>query len=323
MTDTGKDGNVGLNGTEITTEPMLDEEILHVQKGDRDQVFGLLERTPARGRALDSGGGDSGRAADDFALAPLVDKIAYGIARGLIVAVKELEHHIATETRKVGDAVDRRLDMVQTSLQDLSRFVGEQQATNAAVQGQLQQLTTSLREVDSSQTAGFETLRSEARELSASMCQRIDSTAESLKDSDVRQATELEALRSETRAVSSSVSKRIDGTVAAQQESEERRVADLAAMRNETKALSEAISERIDSLSRELSVQQEDIAALKTALGTFSSRTDALVERLDRQADAVRSMYIAYSQRETELEQLVDGLARLRAQPTPLPTNGL
>ena len=44
---------------------------------------------------------------------------------------------------------------------------------------------------------------------------------------------------------------------------------------------------------------------------------DALGERLDRQAEAVRSMYAAYSQRETELEQLVDGLARLRAFPNP------
>jgi hypothetical protein len=50
---------------------------------------------------------------------------------------------------------------------------------------------------------------------------------------------------------------------------------------------------------------------------------DAFVERLDKQADVLRSMCSTYSQRETELEQLVDGLARLRAYPAPAPTNGL
>ena len=111
--------------------------------------------------------------------------------------------------------------------------------------------------------------------------------------------------------------------MAALQESDARQAADLAALQNETRALSQAVSERIDSLCKELGVHQEDIAAVKATLCTFCSRVDALVERLDRQAEAVRSMCTAYSQRETELEQLVDGLARLRAYPTPLPANGL
>ena len=41
-------------------------------------------------------GAEPAEATDDFALAPLVDKIAFGIARGLVVAMKELEHHIAS-----------------------------------------------------------------------------------------------------------------------------------------------------------------------------------------------------------------------------------
>jgi uncharacterized protein involved in exopolysaccharide biosynthesis len=73
----------------------------------------------------------------------------------------------------------------------------------------------------------------------------------------------------------------------------------------------------------EMGVQQEDLSAIKTTLGAFLTRVDALAERLDRQAEAVRSMYTAYSQRETELEQLVDGLARLRAFPAPVPSSGL
>ena len=65
------------------------------------------------------------------------------------------------------------------------------------------------------------------------------------------------------------------------------------------------------------------MAATVGAVGAFSSRVDALVERLDRQADAVRSMFTAYSQRENELQQLVDGLARLRAFPAQMPSAAL
>jgi chromosome segregation ATPase len=239
--------------------------------------------------------------AADFALGPLVDKIAYSIARGLVVAVKELEDHIGSETRKVGDAVDRRLDTLQATLEDLSRFVGDQHATNNVVQGQLQQLTVRLQETDARQSA--ESL--------------------SLQEADTRQASQLEALRAETTVLSSSLSERIDATLAAQQDSEARQAADLTALQTETRAFSQAVSERIDGICRDLDIQQEDIAAIKATLGTFSSRVDAMVERLDRQADAFRSMCTAYSQRETELEQVVDGLARLRACPTPMPANRL
>src|SRR5579863_7306632 len=110
-----------------------------------------LDHMPARKRTLDhrapeaeyltsAGASDPVEAAEDFALAPLVDKIAYGIARGLIVAVKELEHHIASETRKVGDSVGRGLDALQVGMQELSQFVGEQRSTNVAVQDQLRLL---------------------------------------------------------------------------------------------------------------------------------------------------------------------------------------
>jgi len=83
------------------------------------------------------------------------------------------------------------------------------------------------------------------------------------------------------------------------------------------------VSERIEHVCKELGVQQEDLTAVKSALGGFSSRIDTVVERLDRQAEALRSMYTTYSQRESELEQLVDGLARLRAYPTAPPANRL
>jgi chromosome segregation ATPase len=253
---------MGTNATELAIETGIEGEALRIGKP------ALEDRTP------DAAG------SEDFALAPLVDKIAYGIARGLVVAMKELENHIANETRKVGDSVDRRLDILQASLQELSNFVMEQRSTNIAVQKQVRELTADLRETDARHAVAAEGIRREAQEFSASVTQKIDETGAALRESDAR-------------------------------------------LQDQTNALSQSVSERIDGLCRELGVQQEDVAAIKGALCNFSARVEALVARLDRQAEAVRSMYAAYSQRETELEQVVDGLARLRAFPTPLPSNGL
>jgi chromosome segregation ATPase len=246
---------------------------------DHTHTIAPLEKTIIRKIALESAE-SAAPIAEGFALAPLVDKIAYGIARGLVVAVKELEEHIASETRKVGDAVDRRLDEVQASLQELTRFVSEQQSLNTSVQNQLETLSAGLRE------------------------------------SDERHTATVESLRTETTTLVSSVSDRIDAAVVAQREADQKRQAEMA-------ELSKSLLERIESLCRDLGVQQEDLSAIKSTLATFSARTDNLAQRLDRQAEAVRSMYTAYSQRETELEQLVDGLARLRAFPAPMPSNGL
>jgi chromosome segregation ATPase len=298
------------------------------EEGD---ALGALDKAPLRKSGFENRGPEYPRSADpagavetgeDFALAPLVDKIAYGIARGLIVAVKELEHHIGSETRKVGEIIDRRLDTFHAKWQDLSDFVGEQRSTNHAVQDQLNLLTAegvALRETDARQAAGLDALGAEAHKLSESVLQKIDVSTASLQESDARQASELEALRTETGALSSSISQRIDVTTAALNEANAVHAADLAALQGETRAFSKSASERIDALGQEFGVQQEDIQAIKATLCNFSARVDAAMERLDRQADAVRSMCSAYSQRETELEQLVAGLARLRAYPTPTP----
>jgi chromosome segregation ATPase len=246
---------------------------------DQTQTLGTLDQNVVGKPALERGN-DSTHSAKGFALAPLVDKIAYGIARGLVVAIRELEEHIVSETRKVGDAVDRRLDALQTSMQGLTRFVAEQQSLNGSVQGQLETLSAGLRDTDARQTGAVETLRRE------------------------------------TAAFALSASDRIEAAVAAQRESDVRRETDMAELAN-------SLLERFERVCKELGVQQEDVAAIKTALATFSTRTDALVQRLDRQAEAVRSMYASYSQRESELKQLVTGLARLRAFPAPMPANGL
>jgi septal ring factor EnvC (AmiA/AmiB activator) len=193
-------------------------------------------------------------AAQELALAPLVDNVAYGLASVLVVAIRGLENHIASETHKVSDTVGRRLDALQAGFQELTAAISEQRSMNLSVQDQ---------------------------------CHQLAATAASLQESQARQDEELAAIRKETGEFSASV------------------------------------SERLEVIFRELGVHQEDIAAVKSTLSGLYSRVDGIVERLDKQAAALRSMSATYAHRETELEQLVDGLARLRAYPAPAPTNGL
>lgn len=227
---------MGTNGTDGAIHLMLEE-----------QRFGI-ERINASQDEVETG--------PDFTFEPVVNRIAFGIARELSSAVKQLEHHIGGEARKLAEAVERRLDSFQSA--------------NSAVHDQLQQLATA--------DAG-------------------------LWEATNRQAGELETLRTEARDFSNAVSGRFDAT--------------MAALQGDINVSLQPVWDRIDSLSRDLGARQEEIAATKTTLDAISSRADAFVERLDRQADAVRSLHSSSSQRDTELEQIVDLLARLRANPTP------
>lgn len=239
------------NTTEMVAERPLAEEIFAVKNGKENG-------------AASPHGAEPG---PSLALAPLVDKIAWGIARGLVEAMKDLEDHIAGETRKVGDSVGRRMDAFQVSLQQLA------DASAASIE--------SLKEADLRQDAGLASLRSETRTLAASVPEQIAAATTPLRQADVDRQAELASLR--TQAAENSA----------------------------------AMSERIEALCRELNVQQEDVGAIKSALSAFSATVEGLAARLDRQADALRTMSAAYSQRETELESLVEGLARLRSYPAP------
>ena len=160
---------MGTNGTETLAGAWLEEEAVRVQRVDRTPAA-APEAEPERARGFRE-------AAPDLALAPLVDKIAYGLARGLVIAMKELENHIASETRNVGESVGRRLDTLQASFQDLSEVVSEQRSMSLSVQEKCEQLaaaTASLEEFGTRQAVELTALRNEARELSSTAAFRID-----------------------------------------------------------------------------------------------------------------------------------------------------
>jgi uncharacterized protein YicC (UPF0701 family) len=274
------------NTTQLTAERKLAEELFRLQQAKKTE------------------NGSAGPG-EELVLAPLVDRIAYTIASGLVVAMKELENHIASETRKVGDSVGRRLDALQASFDELSGAMAEQRSINQSVQQKYQELATTtdvLKDADARQEA-------ETASLRTAVTERIDTVAASVKEAETQREVQITTLQT-------SLNERISAASAQFEQADARRESELAVFRS-------AVSERIDGLCKDLSVQQEDMLAVKSALGGFSKTLESLVERLDRQADALRSMSAAYAQRETDLEQLVQGLARLRAYPAPAPVDRL
>jgi hypothetical protein len=149
------------NATEMVAERRLAEEVFRPKKAGREPAAQIETedlRLAERGGPRETG--------QELALAPLVDKVAYGLARVLVVAMQELENHIAAEARKVGDTVGQRLDTLQASFQDLTEVVSEQRSMGLAVQGKCGELaaaTASLQESDARQEAELAALRTETR----------------------------------------------------------------------------------------------------------------------------------------------------------------
>ncbi len=266
---------------------------------------------PDGGDGRPYGGTATAGAAQDLVLGPLVDQVAYGFARVLVVATKELESHIANENRKLGDAVGERLGALQASLDELASALSDQRSANRAVKEKcdaLESETALLKESDKHRQEEITALRADSTAAVTSISERIDSVTVSLQQAHDKQQEEI-----------ASVCGRLDTETAALRECDARLESEITALRTETHGAVAAASQRIQTLHNDLAVQQEDIAAMKAAVSGFSSRVDSVLERLDRQAEAVHSMYTTYAKRESELEQVIEGLTRLRSVPAPAP----
>src|SRR5580704_16199439 len=104
---------MGTNGTDSAVHLMLEEQGLDIER-----LNGSLEEA---------------HNGDGFAFDPLVNKIAFSIARELAAAVKQLEDHVGSEARRLGEEIERRLDSLQIEVPELSRFADEQRSVNGAV----------------------------------------------------------------------------------------------------------------------------------------------------------------------------------------------
>ncbi len=258
--------------------------------GETDAVRLRDEEALGSGQTDSNAGQEHDGDTDRPDFGPLVIKLALGIARELAGAIRELENHLSIETRRAGEATEGRLNTIMNEVANFSQFIGEQRSANGVLHEKMQHLVVSEGELR------------EARD---------------------RYTQELETLRADSREFSGAVSAHLDAAMAALEESNAGHTRQREALHNEVRSSFPPVWERIDNLCRDIGARQEDIAVTKTALDTISSRIDACVERLDRQAEAVRSVHGASRQRDIELEQIVEGLVRLKASPRPDLADGL
>lgn len=122
-----------------------------------------------------------------------------------------------------------------------------------------------------------------------------------------------EHLAAETRALGRSIEQRLEAAAAAIERVAARHESEAGAVRAEVHELRSSLTERVDALCARSDVQQEELRALQSTVMGVSPRVNTLVERLDRQANAIRSIYEAQTLRENALDQLGEVLAKLKA----------
>ncbi|HZS52064.1 MAG TPA: hypothetical protein VFA54_14450 [Bryobacterales bacterium] len=93
----------------------------------------------------------------------------------------------------------------------------------------------------------------------------------------------------------------------------------LGSLRAEMQERTASVSERLEALTGRLGLQQEEISAVKSSVSDLSPRVATLVERLDRQAEAIRCLYETESHRGAAMDELVNAMGRLRALHLPPP----
>ena len=87
----------------------------------------------------------------------------------------------------------------------------------------------------------------------------------------------------------------------------------MALLRRETQDVSRAVSDRMKALLGGLQSQQEELLALRSAVGDVPPRVAAIVERLDRQGGAIRSLLEVQERRNAALREFSEALTSLKA----------
>ena len=148
-----------------------------------------------------------------------------------------------------------------------------------------------------------------------------------------RQDQELQAVTARLEAVQQSIDQVAESSAALTKGQYEQLLADTTSLRqavaSHEKTLTDlgrqmqdrfaSVSDRFDPLLGEVEGQQKEISDLKSTVADVSPRVAALVGRLDRQGEAIRSFYEVQKQREGALEELNQILSSLKASLAPFP----
>lgn len=218
--------------------------------------------------------------AEEQAIASMADKLANGLAKILLGAFQELEIHIVGESRRLSTSFEQQLTRLHTAVESL---------------GQLKVRFEHLAESVSEQRTSGLAIGQKYDQLSA--------VVTSLQDASARHETEIGALRGETGALRTEANTLHVET---------------AALRDDAKKISTDIIQQMDGLAARLGLQQEDLAGLKATVSDISRKVGGFGERLDRQAEIIRSLSDSQTRRAEVLDELLSVLTRLKTPVEPL-----
>ena len=157
----------------------------------------------------------------------------------------------------------------------------------------------------------------ESRKLSHSFqeqLERLQATVESLVQLQTKFEHLTEAI-SEQRSASVAITQKYDElvqTVTSLEQATSRHQNELEALRGETKDLSAMVGQQVDTFAARLGLHQEELTGLKTTVSDISRKVAGFVERLDRQAEVIRSLNDVQARRAAALDDVLGVLTRLK-----------
>jgi chromosome segregation ATPase len=165
----------------------------------------------------------------------------------------------------------------------------------------------------------------ESHKISASLEQqlnRLQATTDNLVQLDVKFEQLAEAVSEQKLANAALVQKQdqVSGKVTAIEETVTRHQTELGALRGEittlrveAKDFSAMTAQQIDGVTARLGLHQEELDGLKSNVSEISRKVSGIIERLDFQAEVIRSLNETQARRSAALDELLGVLTRLKA----------
>jgi len=212
---------------------------------------------------------------DEQAMANMAGKLADGLSKILTGAFQELERHIIGESHKISNSLEEQLHRLQATTDSLVQL-----------KVKFEQLTEAI---------------SEQKLANAAIAQKQDQASGkviALEENVARHETELGALRGETTTLRAEA-------VTLRNET--------GTLRTESKDFSTVTAQQIDGVSARLGLHQEELTGLKSNVSEISRKVTGILDRLDRQAEVIRSLNETQTRRTAALDELLAVLTRLKA----------
>jgi chromosome segregation ATPase len=212
---------------------------------------------------------------DEQAIVNMAGKLADGLSKILTGAFQELERHIIGESHKISTSLEQQLHRLQATIDSLVQL-----------RVKFEQLTEAV---------------SEQKEANAAIAQKRDQASgqvTALEENVSRHETELGALRGETTT--------LRAEAAALR-------TDTGLLRSEAREFSTVTAQQIEGVAARLGLHQEELTGLKSTVSEISRKVTGILERLDRQAEVIRSLNETQTRRTAALDELLGVLTRLKA----------